>query len=49
MPLNEKAVYNNVNDDQQKRIDDIRLIFSKVYDCMNLMCKPRKRNIISYN
>lgn len=45
--LNEKAVYTEVNEDQQKRIDDIRLMFSKMYDVIETVCKPSRETSLA--
>lgn len=45
--LNERAVYTEVNEDQQKRIDDIRLTFSKMYDVIETVCKPSRETSLA--
>lgn len=45
--LNERAVYTEVNEDQQKRIDDIRLMFSKMYDVIETVCKPSRETSLA--
>lgn len=45
--LNERAVYTEVNEDQQKRIDDIRLMFSKMYDLIETVCKPSRETSLA--
>lgn len=45
--LNKRAVYTEVNEDQQKRIDDIRLMFSKMYDVIETVCKPSRETSLA--
>ena len=45
--LNEKAVYTEVTDEQQERINDIRLIFSNVYDFLETTCKPSRETSLA--
>ena len=45
--LNERAVYTEVNEDQQRRIDDIRLMFSKMYDVIETVCKPSRETSLA--
>lgn len=45
--LNERAVYTEVNEDQQRRIDDIRLMFSKMYDVVETVCKPSRETSLA--
>lgn len=45
--MNERAVYTEVNEDQQKRIDDIRLMFSKMYDVIETVCKPSRETSLA--
>lgn len=45
--LNERAVYTEVNEDQQRRIDDIRLMFSKMYDVVETVCKPGRETSLA--
>lgn len=45
--LNERAVYTEVNEDQQRRIDDIRLMFSKMYDVIETVCKSSRETSLA--
>lgn len=45
--LNERAVYTEVNEDQQRRIDDVRLMFSKMYDVIETVCKPSRETSLA--
>lgn len=45
--LNKRAVYTEVNEDQQRRIDDIRLMFSKMYDVVETVCKPSRETSLA--
>lgn len=45
--LNKRAVYTEVNEDQQRRIDDIRLMFSKMYDVIETVCKPSRETSLA--
>lgn len=45
--LNERAVYTKVNEDQQRRIDDIRLMFSRMYDVIETVCKPSRETSLA--
>ena len=40
--MNERAKYTEVTGEQQKRIDETRNIFSKIYDYIELNCKPNR-------
>lgn len=45
--LNEKAVYTEVTDEQQERINDIRLIFSNVYDFIETTCRSSRETSLA--
>ena len=45
--MNEKAKYTEVNDEQQKRIDDVRNIFSDVYDFIEKNCKSSRETALA--
>ena len=45
--MNEKAKYTEVNDEQQKRIDDTRNVFSTIYDFLELKCKPSRETSLA--
>ena len=45
--MNEKAKYTEVNDEQQKRIDDVRNIFSDVYDFIEKNCKSSRETSLA--
>lgn len=45
--MNEKAKYTEVNEEQQERIDDLRGVFSVVYDFLELKCKPSRETSLA--
>ena len=40
--LNLKARYLEVDNDKQNRINDVKLIFSNIYDFIETTCKPSR-------
>ena len=47
--MNEKAKYTEVNEEQLKRIDDTRNIFSTIYDYLESACKPSRETSLALN
>jgi hypothetical protein len=45
--MNDKAKYTNVNEEQQNRIDDIRNMFSDVYDFVETNCKTNRETSLA--
>ena len=45
--MNDRAKYTDVNDEQKNRIDDIRNMFSDVYDFIETNCKQRKETSLA--
>ena len=40
--MNDRAKYTNTTEEQQNRIDDVRNMFSDVYDFIETNCKPSR-------
>lgn len=38
--MNERAKYTKVSDEQEARIENIRMLFSDTYDNIEKLCKP---------
>ena len=45
--MNERAKYTEVTGEQQKRIDETRNIFSKIYDFIELNCKNSRETSLA--
>lgn len=45
--MNNKAKYTDVNDEQKNRINDVRNIFSDVYDFIETNCKPSRETSLA--
>lgn len=45
--MNERAKYTEVTEEQQKRIDETRNIFSKIYDFIELNCKNSRETSLA--
>lgn len=45
--MNEKAKYTEVNEEQNNRIDDIRNMFSDVYNFIETNCKPSRETSLA--
>ena len=45
--MNDKAKYTDVNDEQKNRIDDVRNMFSDVYDFIETNCKPSRETSLA--
>lgn len=45
--MNKKAKYTEVNEEQQKRIDEVRNMFSNVYDLIEKNCKSSRETSLA--
>ncbi len=45
--LHEKAKYLEVNEEQQQKIDYLRLIFSEIYKSVDAICKPSRETSLA--
>lgn len=45
--MNNRAKYTNVDEEKQNRIDDIRNMFSDVYDFIETNCKPSRETSLA--
>lgn len=45
--MNDRAKYTDVTDEQKNRIDDIRNMFSDVYDFIETNCKPSRETSLA--
>lgn len=45
--MNEKAKYTDVNKEQKNRIDDVRNMFSDVYDFIEVNCKSSRETLLA--
>ena len=45
--MNDKAKYTDVNEEKQNRIDDVRNMFSDVYDFIENNCKPSRETSLA--
>ena len=45
--MNERAKYTEVTEEQQKRIDETRNIFSKIYDFIESNCKNSRETSLA--
>ena len=45
--MNDRAKYTDVNEEKQNRIDDIRNMFSDVYDFIETNCKPSRETSLA--
>lgn len=46
--MNDRAKFVEVNDEQQKRINEIRKLFSEIYTFMDLKLKPSRETSLVY-
>ncbi len=46
--MNDKAKFNEINDEQQYRINEIRHKFSEIYDLIDEMCKGSRETSLVY-
>ena len=46
--MNERAKYLEVNKEQQNKIELIRSSFSKMYDVLDINCKPSREMSLAY-
>ena len=45
--MNDRAKYTNVDEEKQNRIDDVRNMFSDVYDYIENNCKPSRETSLA--
>lgn len=45
--VNDKAKYTEVNQEQQSRIDNLRYMFSAMYDLLEKHCKPGRETSLA--
>ena len=45
--MNDRAKYTNTTEEQQNRIDDVRNMFSDVYDFIETNCKPSRETSLA--
>lgn len=45
--MSDRAKYTNVDEEKQNRIDDIRNMFSDVYDFIETNCKPSRETSLA--
>ena len=45
--MNDRAKYTDVDEEKQNRIDDIRNMFSDVYDFIETNCKPSRETSLA--
>lgn len=45
--MNDRAKYTNTTEKQQNRIDDVRNMFSDVYDFIETNCKPSRETSLA--
>ena len=45
--MNKKAEFRKVNEEQQKRIDKVRYMFSGMYDLLKEHCKPGRETSLA--
>ncbi|MBQ9314859.1 MAG: hypothetical protein IJ220_07755 [Clostridia bacterium] len=45
--MNNRAKYTDVNEEKQNRIDDVRNMFSDVYDFIENNCKPSRETSLA--
>lgn len=45
--MNDRAKYTNTTKEQQNRIDDVRNMFSDVYDFIETNCKPSRETSLA--
>lgn len=46
--MNDKAKFNEINDEQQYRINEIRHKFSEIYDLIDEICKGSRETSLAY-
>lgn len=46
--MNDRAKFVEVNDEQQKRINEVRKLFSEIYTFMDLKLKPSRETSLVY-
>ena len=45
--MNQKAIYNKVSDEQEARIDNVRELFSCMYDFIDSNCKTSRETSLA--
>lgn len=45
--MNDRAKYTDTNEEQKNRIDDVRNMFSDVYDFIETNCKPSRETSLA--
>lgn len=45
--MNDKAKYTEVSEEQNKRIQEIRGLFSNAYDCIENTCQPSRETSLA--
>ena len=48
MIMNDRAVFNEINDEQKERINKIREIFSDIYDWLENNCKGSRETSLAF-
>ena len=46
--MNNRAVFNGINDNQKERIDKVREIFSDIYDWLENNCKGSRETSLAF-
>lgn len=46
--MNERAKFIEINDEQKNRIEEIRNLFSNVYNLIEQVCKPSRETSLVY-
>lgn len=46
--MNEKAIYKEVSEEKNARIDNIRMLFSDTYDMIEKLCKPSRETSLVF-
>lgn len=46
--MNERAKFIEINDEQKNRIEEIRNLFSNVYNLIDQICKPSRETSLVY-
>ena len=46
--MNNRAIFNEINDNQKERIDKVRKIFSDIYDWLENNCKGSRETSLAF-
>ena len=46
--MNERAKFIEINDDQKDRIEEIRILFSEMYNLVEEICKPSRETSLVF-